>query len=159
MAIDKKHLGRKYGPYRYEVGAERIRDFAITLNGGIPGRVFPGQPTEQPHPWCVDEEAARASPYGALVAPPTFAANFAMQPFAIACADPELGIDLVRLVHGEQEFEYLEPVKAGDVLVTVGEITSIRSKGPLDFVQVTAESRREDGTLVVRSTWMAIIRS
>ena len=35
MAIDQKHIGRKYGPFKYEVGLEKMRDFAITVAGGV----------------------------------------------------------------------------------------------------------------------------
>ena len=102
--IDPRHVGRRYGPFRYVVGLEEIRDFAVTLAGGVPGRVFAGAPPEAPHPWYVDEEAARASRHGGVVAPPTFCVRFAMQPFALACSDPALGIELVKVLHGEQAF-------------------------------------------------------
>ncbi len=159
MAIDKKHLGRKYGPYQFTVGAEEIGEFARAISGGTPGRVF-GANAGDAHPWFVDERAARQSPYGSIVAPPTFAARFAIEPFAVACSDPELGLNLVRLVHGEQEFELHDVLRPGDVLETTGEITSIKSKGPLDFVEVTTTSRRvADGKTVVEGVWTAIIRS
>jgi acyl dehydratase len=159
MAIDRKHLGRRYGPYRYVVGSEKIRDFALTVSGGIPGRVFPSSPTEPPHPFFVDEEAAKASPYGSLVAPPMFAVNFAMQPFAVACADPALEIDLVRLVHGEQEFEFSGVIRPGDVIETLGEISELRSRGPLDFLTVKTTSKNQRGEVVVEALWTAIIRA
>jgi len=63
-----------------------------------------------------------------VIAPPTFAVNFAMRPFAMASADPAVGIDLVRLVHGEQEFEYFAPIVAGDVLTAQERIAGITEK-------------------------------
>lgn len=159
MAIDRKHLGRRYGPYRYVVGEEKIRDFALTVAGGVPGRVFPSEPKHPPHPWSVDVEAAKASPYGTVVAPPMFSVNFAMQPFAIACADPALQIDLVRLVHGDQEFEFSGVIRPGDVIETVGEISEIRSRGPLDFLTVKTTSKNQRGEVVVEGLWTAIIRA
>jgi acyl dehydratase len=156
--IDAKHLGRRYGPYRYVVGLEEIRDFAVTIAGGIPGRVFAGEPPEAPHPWFVDEEAARASPHGGVIAPPTFCVRFAMQPFALACADPALGIDLVKLLHGEQAFEYGDLVRPGDVLETSGEIADIRQKSGMDFLTVKTVTTNQRGRTVVVGTWTAVVR-
>jgi acyl dehydratase len=160
MAIDRKHVGRKYGPYRYTVGLEKIADFARAISGGTPGRVFVGGAVDGAHPWFVDEEAANASPYGSVIAPPTFCVNFAMQPFALACSDPALGLNLVRLVHGEQEFVYHDVLRPGDVIETVGEITVAKSKSSLDFLEVTTRSTRvADGKLVIEGVWTAIVRN
>src|SRR5512145_2226540 len=158
MAVDRRHLGRRYGPYRFSASLEGIRDFVAATGMGVPGRVFRAPP-EAPHPWTWDERAAAASPHGGLVAPPSSAACFAIEPFAAACADPALGIDVVRLVHGEQEFQWLGAVRPGDVLTTTGEITSLRERGSLDFVEVTTTSVNQRGETVVRGVWTAVIRS
>ncbi len=156
MAIDPRHVGRRYGPFRTTVCADRIRSFAVAVAGGVPG--YFASAVGDPHPWSVDEEAARASPHGALVAPPTFGVTFAMQPFALACADPELGLDLLRLLHAEQEFEHGAPVRPGDELTTVGEIVEVRSRGPLDFMTVRTETTNQAGRRVLVARWMAVIR-
>ena len=157
MAIDTRHLGRRYGPFRTTVCGERIRDFAVAVAGGTPG-FFGGLPGQGAHPWTVDEEAARRSPHGALVAPPTFGVTFAMQPFAQACVDPEVGLDLLRLLHAEQEFEHGAPVRPGDVLTTTGEIVEIRSKGALDFLVVRSETYNQAGEQVLVGRWTAVVR-
>lgn len=156
--IDSRHVGRRYGPYRFEVGLERIRDFVAAVGGGVPGRAF-SVPPPDPHPFCWDEAAARASRHGGIIAPPAFAATFAIQPFAAACADPEIGLDVLRLVHGEQEFEFLEAIRPGDVIDTIGEITRIQERGNLDVLEVTTTSTNRHGRPVVRGVWTAIIRN
>ena len=158
MPIDARHLGRRYGPYRFEVGLERIRDFVAAVGGGVPGRVFSAPPPD-PHPFTWEEAAARASRHRGLVAPPAFATAFAIQPFAVACSDPELGLNVLRLVHGEQEFELFEVIRPGDVIETVGEITRIQERGDLDFLEVTTTSTNQHGRLVVRGVWTAIVRN
>lgn len=158
MAIDRKHLGRRYGPYRFTVGPDHLRDYVAAVGGGVPGHVF-AAPPQHFHPYTWDEDAARASPHRGLVAPPAFAATFAMEPFAKACSDPALAVNVLRLVHGEQELELLEPVRPGDVLDTTGEITRIQERGSLDFLEVTTETRNQHGRLVVRGVWTAIIRN
>lgn len=160
MALDKKHIGRRYGPFVYEAGVEKMREFAWAVGGTIPSTGFTTLgPPEGLHPWLSDADAARTSPYGAIIALPTFAVVFAIGPFGKACTDPQLGVDLLKLVHGEQEFEFFEPVKSGDVLTTHGEIADISSKARFDFLVVASESRNQRGELVVKGRWTAIIRS
>jgi acyl dehydratase len=154
VPIDRKHLGRRYGPFRFHVGQEAVRDFVAAVGGGVPGHVFPAPPFVYHPDTYVAEQAAAG-----VVAPPTFAAAFAIEPFAKACADPELAINVLRLVHGEQEFEFVEPVRPGDVLDTVGEITALRDRGSLDFLEVTTLTANQHGRLVVKGVWTAIIRN
>ncbi len=158
MPIDPKHLGRRYGPYTFEVGAEPIRDFVAAVGGGVPGRVFSAPPAD-PHPFTWDPAAASASRHGGLIAPPSFAATFAMQPFAVACSDPELALNVLRLVHGEQEFEFRDVIRPGDILETTGEITRIAERGNLDFLEVTTTTHNQRGEVVVKGVWTAIIRN
>jgi acyl dehydratase len=159
MAIDPKHIGRRYGPFRYGVGEQKISEFATAVAGGVPGLTFGREQQGEAHPWFVDPVAASSSPYGAVIAPPTFCVNFAMRPFAMACADPALGLDLVRLLHGEQEFQYHDVIRAGDLLTTVGEIADIYGKGGLDFLVVKTTTWSQAGKMVLEATWTAVVRS
>lgn len=159
MALDPKHVGRSYGPFVYEVGVEKLREFAFAVGGSIPSMGFSAvDPPETLHPWLHDKAAAAASPWGSVIAMPNFAVVYAIGPFSKACTDPALGIDLLRLVHGEQEFEFLEVVRPGDVLTTHGAITDISSKKSLDFLTVTTESRDARQRLMTRAKWTAVIR-
>ena len=158
MPIDRRHLGRRYGPYRFEVGRESILDFLAAIDGGVPGRIF-WSAGSSPASLAMGEEADPSRDPPPLVAPPAYAAVFAMQPFATACGDSELSLNVLRLVHGEQAFDFLEPVRSGDVLFTIGEITRIQDRGNLDFLEVTTETVDQHGRPVVRGVWTAIIRN
>lgn len=155
--IDRAHLGRRYGPYVYGAGREDIRNFTAAIGGGVPGHVFCAPP-DRAHPLTWDEQAAAAGPHRGVVAPPGFAAVYAIEPFARAIVDPALGIDLVRLLHGEQDLEWLEPVRPGDVLTTTGEITRIDARGALDVLEVTTTSTNQHGRTVLRGVWTAVVR-
>jgi acyl dehydratase len=157
VPVDRRHLGRRYGPYQFLVGAERIRDFAAATGGGVPGRVFASPPPDA-HPWTWDDEAAASSPYGGLVASPGFAATFAIQPFSAACGDPALGLDVLRLLHAAQELELLAPIRPGDLITTTGEVTRLQDRANLDFIDVTTSSVNQRGVTVVRGVWTAVIR-
>ncbi|HEX9401138.1 MAG TPA: MaoC family dehydratase N-terminal domain-containing protein [Anaeromyxobacter sp.] len=157
MPVDRAHLGRRYGPFAFAVGREHVRDFVTAIGGGVPGHAL-SAPPDHAHPLTFDDDAARAGPHGGIVAPPGFAAAFAMEPFARAVGDPALGLDLLRLVHGEQELELLEPVRPGDLLSTSGEITRLDERGNLDVVEVTTTTVNQHGRTVVRGVWTAVVR-
>jgi 3-hydroxybutyryl-CoA dehydratase len=150
---------KTYGPYTYEAGVESIRDYALALSGAIPTRVTFATPTGPwPHPWHVDEEAARSSPYGAILAPPTFAAVYAMQPFPAIATDPANGIDLLRMLHGEQELRFHEVVRAGDRLTTTGGIRSRARKASSELVVIGTRTVNGRGELVTEGLWTAVLR-
>ncbi|HEY7725441.1 MAG TPA: MaoC family dehydratase N-terminal domain-containing protein [Anaeromyxobacteraceae bacterium] len=158
MPVNPAFAGRRYGPFRYEVGLEAIRDFALAVSGGVPGRVSWAPPGGDPHPFTVDEGAGAGSPWGSVVAPPTFAAVFAMEAFSTPLADPGFGADLSRLLHGEQELELLGVIRPGDVVETVGEIAAVTRKAALDVVVVVTTTTNQRGEVVVRGRWTAVFR-
>ncbi len=150
-------VGRSYGPYRYEVGAEKIREFALAIGGGVPSSIYPPAfPADLPRDYWDDAYAKEH--HGALVAPPTFCVTFAIKPFVACTLDPELGLNLLLLVHGEQELETLEPVRAGDVMVTVGTLAEHYEKNGKEFVVVRTVSTNQHGREAVRGAWTAVIR-
>jgi acyl dehydratase len=158
MALDRKHVGRAYGPYRYVLGLEKMREFAYAISGGVP-MLGIGVPPQDLDPLLYDEEQARRGPYGEVIAFPSFAVTFAMAPFGAAIGDPALGIDLVRLVHGEQELEFPEVMRANDVMTTTGKIVEITAKKSLDFMTIESESLNQHGRIAVRGRWTAVIRN
>ena len=47
--------------------------------------------------------------------------------------DPEVGINFATMVHGGQEFEWGEPVCAGDEITTTAKVTEIYERGGKGF--------------------------
>jgi acyl dehydratase len=62
------------------------------------------------------------------------------------------------LVHGEQSFEFLAPVRAGDLLKTVGTVSELYEKSGKDFVIVTTVTTNQHSREVVRGVWTAVVR-
>jgi acyl dehydratase len=159
MPANQKLIGKEYGPTTYVVGAEKLREFAYAISGGVPSMGFTG--TGAPaglNPVLHDDAAGKDSPHGSIIGLPNFAVVFSIAPFGQAVTDPELGIDLLMLVHGEQEFEFFDVIKPGDVMTSTGKITEIYEKVGKDFVVVQTESKNQHGKLVVKGTWTAVIR-
>ncbi len=159
MGIDKRFVGREYGPFVFEAGLEQMREFAYAISGGVPSTGFSarGAP-EGLSPLLHDEAVADEGPWKSVIGFPSFAVTFAIAPFAKACQDPELQLNLLRLVHGEQTFEFYDVVRPGDRLTTTGKITDVTAKRSLDFLEVTTETHNQHDKLVVRAKWTAIIR-
>ena len=77
--------------------------------------------------------------------PPTFvtAAEFAALPQVLA--DPALGIDFARIVHGSQEYTYRRPLREGERLQVHARIDSIRHKGDSGFLTIVMDLVDADG--------------
>ncbi len=75
------------------------------------------------NPLFNDEVEARRSPYGGLIAPPTFLRT-------MVNVRPEMPFDLPleRLLDGGSDWEYFEPVRVGDRITAVGKITNISER-------------------------------
>jgi hypothetical protein len=72
-----------------------------------------------------------------------------------------LGIDLRRMLHARQEFEYLAPVRAGATLTVVRTVSDIYQKkeGELEFVVIETRFRDAGGTLVALSRQTLLVRT
>jgi len=105
--------GRSYSAAAsYVVGREAVRHFA-----GAVGAV---------HPLHHDVCAARRAGFGDVVAPPTFAVVVAQPATDAMMADPEVGLEYSRIVHGEQTFAHHAPIVAGDELEARMTVASVR---------------------------------
>lgn len=144
MGVDTKFIGKKYPPSTYEIGKEKIKEYARAVG--------------DTNPLYLDDEKAKASKYGGIIAPPTFAVVFAKDPVGRMLLDPELALNLMMLVHGEQEFEFLKVIRPGDVITTEGEIAEIYEKKGKSFVSMVTTSKNQNGDDVCKGKWMFVIR-
>ena len=157
MAVDSSLVGRRWGPFRYTVGLEKLREYVAAISGGAPILGLSGLP-EDVHPVLHDEVAGAQGPYGSVIGFPTFAVTFAMAPFGAAVLDPALGVDLLRLVHGGQDFEFLEVLRPGDVLTTHGELVDVSMHGRNEVLVVSTESVNQHGRPAFRGRFTGVIR-
>ena len=144
MAVDTAQVGKRYPPFEYQVGREKIREYANAVG--------------ELGPIHHDREAAHSAGFRDVVAPPMFCVVYSAGAMAPAVLDPELGIDLARLLHGGQEFVWGEPVCAGDELETNVSVKEIYEKGSNAFYVFESVSTNQDRREVVRGTWTDIVR-
>ena len=135
MPLDQSFVGRVYAPTpTYEVCREKIREFAAALGDPDPAYRAPA--------------GAEALGYPDVIAPPTFAIVLTSAAVEHVIADPELGLDYSRVVHGEQRFVHARPLHAGDRVRVVVAVESIRSVAGNDMLSTRSEVSTEQGELV-----------
>jgi len=150
-------LGQTWGPFRYVMGAEKMREYAVAISGGVPSYISTGLP-EDLHPVLHDEAAAARSPWGSLIAFPMFAVLFSIAPAQAALLDPAMEVDVFRVLHGEQEYEFREVLRPGDVLLTTGTLESYSVRGANALFVIRTDSVNQHGRLAVRGRFTAFVR-
>ena len=98
-----------------------------------------------------DAKAAQAAGYAATPVPPTYL-------FCLEMMDAEqafefitvIGVDIGRLLHGEQRFTYRAPVVVGDTLMFQPRIVSVADKkgGAMTLVGIETKVTNQNGTHV-----------
>ncbi|RZQ64192.1 MaoC family dehydratase N-terminal domain-containing protein [Amycolatopsis suaedae] len=145
MPLDPSFAGRTYPPSgSYEVSREKIAEFAEAIGDENP--VFR------------DPEAARAAGHPDVIAPPTFLTIINIPSINKIVADPELGLDYSRMVHGDQSFRYSRPVRAGDRLELTTHIEEIFARAGNDFLNVRAEITTVEGEHVCTTRAQLVVR-
>ncbi len=144
MPVNDQAVGKEYPSTTYEVGLEKIREYANAVG--------------QTEPVHHDREAAKAAGFRDVVAPPMFAVVYSSPAMGPAILDPDVGINFVAMVHGGQEFVWGEPVCAGDTITTETTFKDFREKDGRKFYVFESVSTNQDGQEVVRGTWTNIVR-
>jgi hypothetical protein len=113
---------------------------------------------------CLNVSAAHDGPEA--IAPPTFPQTLSfwrMRQNRPREAGRE-GMDMRRVLHGEQEFEYLRPLRAGDVLTTSSRVKDQYEKegkrgGTMKFVVTETVFKDQHGEIVAYSRGTSILTS
>ena len=123
IQINKGVVGKEYAPFVVTVERGKIKEFARAI-GDL-------------NPFYLDDRVGQASEWGDIIAPPTFATTFRDEAASEAFFR-DLGIDISRVLHGEQEFELARPIQPGHSYLCRSRIVDIYEKtgksGPMAFV-------------------------
>ena len=106
-ALRSAYIGQESPPAVAAIEKGRIKAFA--------------QAIEDPNALWSDEVQARRSSYGGLIAPPTFLRSVPTERLQQSAPD----IPLTRLLDGGSEWEYFEPVRAGDHVTAVSRVVDV----------------------------------
>jgi len=140
VAIDReKHIGVVSEPRTVVVEPSFLKFFA--------------RATGETDPIYFDEAAARVAGHSALPAPPTYLFSLALGAPAkrgeVLDPDNGIGVDMRRILHGEQSFAYHRPIHAGDRLTLTTTTRDIYEKrgGALEFIVQDTRAVNDAGDL------------
>lgn len=135
MSLNRDRLGAGYGPVRFSVDPEQISAYADA--------------TADPLPLYRGPDA---------VAPPVFGIVPVWPAIQQAIADDRLGVDVGRIVHGEQRMTFHRLIRAGDELTSSGTLSSITERGENEVFVLSFETRDADGSLVTAQDVVCVSR-
>lgn len=145
--IDRSQIGLTLPPFTVTAESGRLRLFARVIG--------------ETDPIFVDADAALAAGHPGLPLPPTFLFSMELdgpEPFGLV---DRLGIDLGRMLHGEQSFRYHRTAHAGEPLTFTARIADIFDKkgGALTFVVRETAVTDAAGGAVADLTTVLVVRN
>jgi hypothetical protein len=125
------------------------------LNPDSVGRTFAGTDVITISQSEIDAFCAVIGETYTTIAPPTFSIRITLSQYESILTQPEIGLDWSRLVHGDQKFEIIAPIKAGDALTCAATIESYRVAAGNEIVTVRSDLHR--GADLVISSWSTLV--
>jgi len=152
-------IGKSAGVRLFEVEKGAIRRFADAVG--------------DTNPLFRDEEYARKSPHGEIIAPPGFFGWPLQQPmgsplvveFPMDAMAPlaQAGYMAATALDGGMDYDFFLPVRAGDVLTSSTVVKDIRERsgrmGKMAFIVIETTYLNQNGALVAKARATTILRS
>jgi acyl dehydratase len=146
LTYDTSYAGRVYPPSPpYEVGREKIREFADAVGAA--------------HPAHRDPTVARALGYPDVIAPATFAIIVTMSAADVVVYDPQLGLDYSRVVHRDQRFDQRRPIHAGDILRVTVTVEAAKLVAGNAMLSTRGDVYGDDGDLITSAYATLVARA
>ncbi len=146
--VDKSAIGVNFTPVQARVEPGRLRYFLETMG--------------ERNPLFRDAAAAKAAGFAGAPIPPTYL-------FCLEMMDSEnpfeflktLNIDISRILHGEQSFDYHAPVVVGDTLTFQSRVADVADKkgGAMTIVNVETRVTNQNGQHVADTFRSVVIRN
>ena len=144
---DQSKLGLEFPVYTFTVEKEKIIEFAIAVSQK--------ENKEQINPIYYDEDAAKKAGYQGIPVPPTFPTiSFFWTGGGLMATIKTLGIDISKLLHREEEYEYFGSIYAGDVITRKMKVVDILKKGKrnmtMEVTVLESELINQRGELILK---------
>ncbi|MED0674318.1 MaoC family dehydratase N-terminal domain-containing protein [Aneurinibacillus thermoaerophilus] len=144
MANPEDKKGYTFAPYSGRVEAGKIRELALALGDD--------------NPIYTDEAKAKEEGLDAIPIQPTFMEVIDMW-YGSSFEDlmEQLDIDMKKLLHGEQEYEYFAPVYAGDMIYAETKVTDVKTKrNGMAFYTLETIYRNQNNEKVMAARMMLV---
>ncbi|TMC87571.1 MAG: MaoC family dehydratase [Chloroflexi bacterium] len=148
--FDKSKIGYSFPPFTIEVERGKIRELALAIGDD--------------NPIYQSREAAQAAGYPDVPLFPTAPTLFTFWGNAKMVSQiVSLGINVMRVLHGEEEYEYLAPINAGDILTGVmtvvdGKTRQGKDGSSLDILTTEIRYTNQHGQPVLNAREMILVR-
>lgn len=148
--FDTSKVGQSFPPFTIEVARCKVHELALAIG--------------DTNPIYHSQEAASAEGYADVPLFPTspttftFWGNTEMLGHLVS-----LGLNVMRILHGEEEYEYLDPVYPGDVLTGVVTVADGKSRqgrdgSSMDIVTLETVYSNQEGHEVLRARETVVVR-
>jgi acyl dehydratase len=149
--FDTSKVGQSFPPFTFEVDRRKIHELALAIGDD--------------NPIYHSREAAQAAGYRDVPLSPTAPTIFTFwENTQIMNQLSSVGINVMRILHSEEEYDYIAPVCSGDILTGVTTIISGKSRrgreGSPSMDILTAETRYTDqqGKHVLSARMTIVVR-
>lgn len=139
MPLNKDLIGKQYPPTTTEATLESMQNYARAYNDDNPA--------------FFDQKRA-----GGIVAPPMYAVVVSWPSILAVVGDPELKVDVVRLLHGEQDMEFFRPIRPRDRITATATVASIETKATGETLIIEINATNQTGEKINRTLFNAFIR-
>jgi acyl dehydratase len=139
MGLNRSLVGKTYPLLTTEVTLEALQKYARAYNDDNPAYFEP-------------------TVGGGIVAPPMFNAVVTWLPLITAISDPELHVDLMRLLHRSQDMQFLAPVRPEDRISASARISSIEGGAAGETITIGLDASNQQGQIVSRTSFTSLIR-
>ena len=148
--FDKSKIGYSFPPFTIEVERGKIRELALAIGDD--------------NPIYQSREAAQAAGYPDVPLFPTAPTLFTFWGNAKMVSQiVSLGINVMRVLHGEEEYEYLAPINPGDILTGVmtvvdGKTRQGKDGSSMDILTTEIRYTNQQGQPVLNAREMILVR-
>lgn len=134
--IDLANKGREFPPSKYVVEHGKVKEFLTAIGE--------------------DNLSYSSDPFPV---PPTFATVFAFWGgMSMESVLRDLGVEMWNVLHGEQEYDYTEPIYVGDTITGRVRIADIYSRSGMEFVEILIDYHNQAGLAVLHERTLIIVR-
>ena len=138
--FDKSKIGQSFSAFTIEVERGKIRELALAIGDD--------------NPMYQSREAAQAAGYPDVPLYPTTPTTLSQM--------VSVGINVARVLHGEEEYEYLAPIWPGDTLTGVMTVVDGKSRqsqaGSMDIITLEVRYTNQHGQPVLNAREVVIVR-
>src|SRR5574341_2279186 len=123
MPLNRQTMGKTYGPFTMKVEEDMGKNYALATN--------------DPNPWYLDKKRP-----GGIIAPPMVAVVYSGPVVGPVLFDSDVGANLARLVHGEEELWFQDVVRPGDEITSQSKIVGMEEKATGELLLLEGTSTK-----------------